>query len=197
MKHKERKQNSGSTAVLTLRDAAQMSAVERESLARWLERQARDLREWGPMYADRLRARFRRVGALALAACLAALLCGCAWVQKHPAATQRIADAAAYDVSDVLLLEHPEWRPEFARAQRELAWLAAQPSFDALAVWEILRRLPAPALQTPRARIAFDGGLLVVALAGDPTLRPGAQESLRLVVMGLASGLKRRLEYGP
>ncbi len=50
-----------SAAVLTLRDAARMTPKGRREIARWLERQARDLVEFGDQYSGTLRARYFRV----------------------------------------------------------------------------------------------------------------------------------------
>lgn len=122
-----------------------------------------------------------------------ALLTGCAMFERNPQAPLRIASHAAYDVSSVLLASHPEWRPQFQRAKDELSLLAKQVQFDALTVIEILQRIPVKELKTPTARIAFDAGLLIIELSGDPALKPKAQESLRLVVLGLESGVGRAL----
>lgn len=134
-------------------------------------------------------------GALVPAVLLVALLAlaGCASLQRDPATARRIADHAAYDVTLILLEQHPEWRASFAQAAADLRFLEKQPQFDTIAVIEILQRLPVKELKSANARVAFDAGLLVVELAGNPRLEPQAQENLRVAIAGLADGLERRL----
>ena len=122
-----------------------------------------------------------------------AVLCGCAGINKNPFTAERIADHAAYDVALVVLEKHPEWRPQFQKAHDDLFALENTPTFDTLAVIEIIQRLPAKELKGTTAQIIIDGAVLIVELTGNPALKPKDQEALRVVVKGLREGLERRL----
>ena len=130
-----------------------------------------------------------------LAGILAPLLLftGCGTLQKNPNAAERIADHVAYDVTVLLLTKHPEWSRAFQSADLELAALESQPTIDAVAVVEILQRLPVKEFATPTARIIFDGVTLVIELTGDPQLKPESEAELRKVVRGLRSGIRRAI----
>jgi len=125
---------------------------------------------------------------------LAALLSGCAGILKNPVTTQLAAEHAAYDTTVLALAKHPEWRKHFQIVSEQLTWLETQSALSVQTVLDLLHRLPVDKLQGPEAILSFDGAALLVQIAGNPELNVNAQESLRLVVAGLAQGIGRRLD---
>ena len=128
---------------------------------------------------------------LALAACLL-IAPGCAMLSQS-GTTAAIAERAAYRITERVLNKHPEWQPQFEMARAELIALQAQPQLDALAVIEILERLPAGALDGDEAVIVIDGLYITILIAGDPALTPEGEAAVRAVVNGLIKGMNRRL----
>jgi len=128
-----------------------------------------------------------------LASVLVIGLCGCASILKNPLTTQLAAEHAAYDTTVLVLAKNPEWKPKFQLTYERLAWLEAQPIFGVQTVLNVLHNLPITKMQGPEAALIFDGAALLVQIAGNPELNVNAQESLRLVVAGLAQGVGRRL----
>lgn len=126
-----------------------------------------------------------------LSACLM-LLTGCTTLTRTDTASL-IAERAAYRITERVLLKHPEWQPHFETARAELIALLAEPQLDALAVIEILERLPAEALDGDTAVIVLDGIYITILVAGDPALTPEGETAVRAVVDGLVKGMNRRL----
>lgn len=112
---------------------------------------------------------------------------------KNQEQSKLIAERAAYRISQQVLKRHPEWREHFEKARAELVALQAQPKLDALAVVEILDRLPEDALGADGAWIITDAATLTIMVVGDPALKPEAEAQVRAVVAGLIAGLDRRL----
>jgi hypothetical protein len=108
-------------------------------------------------------------------------------------ATKMGAEHAAYDTAVLALAKHPDWRPHFQVTFEQLKWLEEQPTIGVKAVLDVLHRLPVDKMQGPEALIIFDGATFLVQIAGSPALTANPQESLRLVVAGLAQGIGRRL----
>lgn len=124
---------------------------------------------------------------LTLTLLVATMLCGCAHLPLEDQA--RIANHVGYDVALKTLSGHPERRDEVATAALTLRRLAAQPQLDAIAVVELMQ----PFAQSDDARIAMDGGLFVIALAGNPTIKTDKAEKIKTLANGLAGGFERRL----
>jgi hypothetical protein len=130
---------------------------------------------------------------LALMLCLA-IGAGCTTLGRQDTANL-IAQRAAYRITERVLLKHPEWQPHFETARDEIAALLAQPKLDALALIEILERLPAEALDGDTAVIVLDGLYITILVAGDPALTPEAEAEVRKVAEGLLAGMNRRLGH--
>lgn len=120
-----------------------------------------------------------------IAACC---LLGCASLQP---AGPAIAERAGFRITQQVLKRHPDWRPEFERARNELVNLQSQPKLDALAVIEILDRLPE--LEATDAWIITDVATISILVAGDPALKPESEAQLRAAVAGLVKGMDRVL----
>lgn len=128
-----------------------------------------------------------------LAVGLVSVTCGCAGILKNPVTTRMAAEHAAYDTTVLVLAKNPEWKPKFVLTFDRLRWLEAQPVFGSQTVLDVLHNLPVHKMQGPEAALIFDGATLLVQTAGNPELNMNTQESLRLVVGGLAQGVGRRL----
>ena len=108
--------------------------------------------------------------------------------------SKAIAERASYRITQQVLKRHPDWRPHFEQAKAELVALQSQPKLDALAVIEILDRLPEDALGADGAWIITDAATLTIMIVGDPALKPEAEAQVRAVVAGLIAGMDRVLK---
>lgn len=73
---------------------------------------------------------------------------GCAGVSKT-------GKLAGYMGTSTALTQHPEWRPHFVQAEKDLAVLEAQETIDIVTLLAVMNRLPIKELKSPEARIVI------------------------------------------
>lgn len=95
---------------------------------------------------------------------------------------------AAYTGTSYALAEHPEWKPQFEEARRELAFIAGQPVIDFATVLAIVNRFPIKELKSDDAKIIITAGtLLLIEFGGDPVNLN--VENMRPIVLALHDGV--------
>lgn len=116
---------------------------------------------------------------------------------NQPKQTQSLATAvkmAAYIGTSEYLLSHPDARPKFEAAERELFAMESAPGFDAITLLAIAQRLPVKELKSERAAIYVTAATILLTDYGASipvdqidNLKPIAQAMREGIALGLGS----------
>jgi hypothetical protein len=122
---------------------------------------------------------------LASALCLLAIGC------QTTSETQQLATAtkmAAYIGTSEYLLAHPEARPKFEAAERELFALESAETIDAITILAIAQRLPVKELKSERAAIYVTAATVLLSDYG-ATIPVDQINELKPIVRAMREGV--------
>lgn len=134
----------------------------------------------------------RIIPSLILLACLGCQTTG-------PTDVNRVAGAvkiAAFTGTSYAMIEHPEWRPAFTDAEKELKFIEAQPTIDFATIMAVVMRLPVKELKSEKAVLAITAGTMLLYQYGD-SLPIDQIENLRPIVVALREGIALGLGQPP
>lgn len=120
-----------------------------------------------------------------------ALFTGCSTTTDN----QRLASAvkmAAYIGTSEYLLAHPESRPKFEAAERELFAMAGGESLDAVSLLAIAQRLPVKELKSERAAIYVTAAAVLISDYG-ATIPADQLGELKPIATAMGQGIQLAL----
>jgi len=135
-----------------------------------------------------------------LAASLATvlLLTGCALFQSGSSQDAKLRDlqntvyAVASITTSIALVDHPEWKPKFESAYRNLDLLLRSQTVTGELLRQILAGLPVRELKSEKARIAIEGATMLF----DMSVGTGVSLEEAHYVLAAATGLRDGLKAG-
>lgn len=129
--------------------------------------------------------------------CLALLLTnGCAFrsgITSDPTNYGPKLKQVAFEGTQLVLSEHPEWREHFLTAADDLNVLANNPTIDLNSVLDIINRLPVKELKSRDARLAISGARLLLVFA-NVEVPVDKVEKIRPIVTNLRDGIQEGLK---
>jgi hypothetical protein len=110
-----------------------------------------------------------------------------------PQRVQAIAKLAAYAGTRADLQSHPEHRPAFVAAQRQLQVLVDQERWDIAAMATALQGAPIEQLQSSEGTLYLTGGIMLLDAIGAGQWDARSNENVRAVILGTNEGIRLAL----
>ena len=143
----------------------------------------RNIKEHLPLYVS-----------LLLIALFGVLAGGCSTLQNGGKSVVPAVKTATYVGTFYALKEHPEWRPGFELARRELGMLGEAQTIDFTTVLSIVNRLPVEELKSPEATLIITGATILLTEYSGDIIPLDRVEDVRPIVKALYEGVALGLQ---
>lgn len=133
------------------------------------------------------------VGLLVLTGCSTTSQNQTTWLT--PVRVEKLTKLGTYVAVSAYLNENPADKATFVSVKASLQILVDQSKWDSVTVAAILQNLPVKELQTTEAKLAFQGGLLLVDLLGYGSFDAKNVEHVKAFIIGFNDGLDLALSF--
>lgn len=101
-----------------------------------------------------------------------------------------VVTVAAEEGTFFILLEHPEWRPQFALAAADLKVIEKAERIDFPTIMAIVLRLPVKELKSTEARMAISGATILLSRYGGQGVPLDRLQQVRPIAAALREGIE-------